>query len=112
MSVPPSIFIALISTLLAVDIISNLVSTIPADAFISSLTITPVAIAVAFPVDVMSPVKFALVVTVSALPLIDPVNPPAENIPLLEVIYPLALIFPDAVICESVLIALLELIVP
>jgi len=40
-----------------------------AEPFTSALTITPVPIAVALPVDVTSPVRLALVVTVAALPV-------------------------------------------
>jgi hypothetical protein len=51
----------------AVEIVASLVSTIPAEALMSSLTITPEAIDVAFPTEVTSPVKLALVVTLLAV---------------------------------------------
>ena len=59
--------VAELLTFKAVAIVANLVSTIPADAFISALTITPAAIEVALPTEVTSPVKFAFVVTLPAV---------------------------------------------
>ena len=64
----------------AVEIVANLVSSIAADAFMSALTITPAAIAVALPTEVTSPVKLALVVT---LPAVRP-----EAVPVTLVIIP------------------------
>ena len=55
--------VAELLTFRAVAIVASLVSSIAADAFMSALTITPAAIAVALPTEVMSPVKLALVVT-------------------------------------------------
>ena len=60
------------------------VPAIAAEAFISALTITPAAIEVAFPTEVMSPVRLALVVTVVAvlaLPFNAAVIVPAEKLP-------------------------------
>ena len=54
----------------ALPISANLLSVIPAVALISASTITPAAIDVALPIDVISPVKLALVVTVAALPVV------------------------------------------
>ena len=51
----------------AVDMVASLVSSMAADAFMSALTITPAAIAVALPIEVTSPVRFALVVTLLAV---------------------------------------------
>ncbi len=103
--------VALLDTLPAVLIVANLVSTIPAEALISPLTIvpsaiialvtTPAAIEVALPTDVTSPVKFAFVVTVDALladvaneadvavpvklPVNDPLNDPdADRLPVVD----------------------------
>ena len=69
----------------AVAIVASLVSSMAADAFMSALTITPAAIAVALPTDVMSPVKLALVVTLPAVkPAAVPVTfviTPDEGVP-------------------------------
>ena len=45
---------------------ANLLTAIAAELFISAFTITPVAIVVALPTEVISPVKLAFVVTVDA----------------------------------------------
>ena len=62
----------------AVEIVASLVSTIAADALMSALTITPAAILVAFPTEVTSPVKLALVVT---LPAVKPEAVPVMFVP-------------------------------
>lgn len=58
---------------------ASLERSMAAEALISALTMTPVAMDVAFPTEVMSPVKLALVVTVDALPANAAVIVPAEN---------------------------------
>jgi hypothetical protein len=66
--------VALLDTLPAVEIVASLVSTIPADALISALTIAPVAIAVAVPVEVISPVRLGILVVDVAVPVSEPKN--------------------------------------
>jgi len=77
-------FVAVVAELLtldAVEMVASLVSAMAALALMSALTITPAAIAVAFPVLVTSPVKFAFVTTVAAkLPVPLPVTPPVKVI--------------------------------
>ena len=76
--------VAELLTLPAVAMVASLVSTIAADALMSALTIAPVAIDVALPTEVMSPVRLALVVTVVAvlaLPFNVAVIVPAEKLP-------------------------------
>ena len=58
----------------------NLLYAIAAEALTSALTITPDAIEVALPLEVISPVKLAFVVTVSALPVTLP-STLATNVP-------------------------------
>jgi hypothetical protein len=60
---------------------ASLDTAIAADALISALTITPVAIAVALPIEVTSPVKFAFVVTLDAVPVRFAVIVPALKLP-------------------------------
>ena len=83
--------VALLETLSAVEIVASLVSTIPADALISASTITPAAIAVALPEEVTSPVKFAFVVTLDAVPVRAPTK-------VVAVIMPAAALIPAALI--------------
>lgn len=68
--------VAELLTFKAVEIVASLVSTMAADAFISALTITPAVIDVAFPTDVIGPVRFALIV---AVPVAFPVPPLATG---------------------------------
>jgi hypothetical protein len=79
-----SAVVAELLTLPAVEMVASLVSTMAADALMSALTIAPVAIDVALPTEVMSPVRLALVVTVVAvlaLPFNVAVIVPAEKLP-------------------------------
>ena len=73
--------VALLDTFPAVDIVANLVSAIPADALMSASTITPAAIEVVLPTDVTSPARFALVVTLDAVPVKLAVIVPALKLP-------------------------------
>ena len=68
--------VAELLTFKAVEIVASLVSTMAADAFISALTIAPAVIDVAFPTDVIGPVRFALIV---AVPVAFPVPPLATG---------------------------------
>ena len=77
----------------AVEIVASLVSTMPAEALMSSLTITPEAIDVAFPTEVTSPVKLAFVVT---LPAVKPEAVPVIFVPTNDAGVPSAVAFPEA----------------
>ena len=72
--------VAELLTFNAVEIVASLVSTMAADALMSALTIAPAVIDVAFPTEVIGPVKFAFVTTVATwLPLPGPaVTPPVS----------------------------------
>ena len=73
--------VALLLTLPAVEMVLSLASAMAAEALISSLTITPAAMEVALPTEVTSPVRFALVVTVEALPVNAPAKVVAVTVP-------------------------------
>jgi hypothetical protein len=90
--------VALLDTLPAVAMVANFVSAIAAEALMSASTITPAAIAVALPTDVTSPVRFALVVTVAALPVHEPEDPLTlpVTLPVSAAVIVPALKLPDA----------------
>jgi hypothetical protein len=73
--------VALLETLRAVLIVASLVSTIPAAALISASMITPAAIDVTVLTDVISPVRFGILVVEVAVPLTAPLNDVAVMIP-------------------------------
>ena len=64
-----------------VPVVASFDSDIAADALISASTITPAAIEVALPLEVTSPVKLALVVTLDAVPVSAPTNVVAVTTP-------------------------------
>ena len=74
--------VALLETLRAVEIVASLVSTIPADALISALTITPAAIDVTELTEVISPVRFGILVVDDAVPVNAPTNVVAVTTPV------------------------------
>ncbi len=61
---------------------ANLETAIAASDLISASTITPAAIAVALPIEVTSPVRFALVVTLDAVPVSAPTKVVAVIMPV------------------------------
>jgi peptidoglycan/LPS O-acetylase OafA/YrhL len=73
LTIVPSTMFAL-ATVMAVGNapVASLERAIAAEALMSALTMTPAAIEVALPTEVTSPVRLALVVTVAALPVIEP----------------------------------------
>ena len=86
-----------------IPVVASFDSAIAAEALMSASTITPAAIEVALPVEVTSPVKLALVVTLDAVPVSAPTNVVAVTIPLTFIPAALKLIvvdIPELVTCE------------
>jgi len=68
--------VAELLTFNAVEMVANFVSTMPAAALMSAFTIAPAVIDVAFPIEVIGPVKLAFMV---AVPVAFPVPPLATG---------------------------------
>ena len=93
----------------AVEIVASLVSTMPADALMSALTITPAAILVALPTEVTSPVKLAFVVT---LPAVKPEAVPVMFVPTKAVGVPSAGVTKVGLVLKTVLPVPVEVVTP